>query len=120
MTGALTPPLPLKPKVFHLLLALGEGPQHGYGLKKAVLERTGGAVDLDPGGLYRLVSRLEAQGLVAESEAPEDESSRDQRRRYYALTASGEATLRAEARRLADLASWPEVRALARGGGGDA
>ena len=51
--------LPLPPHMFHVLLVLNAGPSHGYGIKKAVAERTDGAVDLDAGGLYRLIARLE-------------------------------------------------------------
>ena len=105
--------LPLKARTFHVLLALRSGPQHGYGIKKQVKERTGGRVDLDPGGLYRLVARLEDDGLVGPSPAPETEDSDDPRRRYYALTELGEAVLSAEARRLTELAAWPEVASLA-------
>ncbi|MDH3224566.1 MAG: PadR family transcriptional regulator [Gemmatimonadota bacterium] len=108
---------PLKPKVFHVLLALSRGPQHGYGIKKSILERTGGSLDLDPGGLYRLVSRLEDDGLLEESPRPAGDPSQDKRRRYYSLTPLGAEALQAEARRLAELASWPEIRDLVRKGG---
>ena len=104
---------PLSPKVFHLLLALSAGSQHGYGIKKSVFTRTGGRLDLDPGGLYRLIRRLEDEGLLIETSGPAEDPSPDERRRYYALTDAGEATLAAEARRVSDVASWPEVRRLA-------
>jgi DNA-binding PadR family transcriptional regulator len=116
MPDDVTSLLPLKPRVFHLLLALSHGPQHGYGVKKAIKERTDGTLDLDPGGLYRLVGRLEEEGLVTDAAPPASEESSDSRRRYYTLTPHGEATLRAEARRLADIAAWPDVKALARAG----
>ena len=106
---------PLNPKVFHVLLALRGGPQHGYGIKKAILARTDGDMDLDPGGLYRLVGRLEDEGLLQESPRPADDPSEDERRRYYGLTSHGLSVLRTEARRLAELASWPEVRDLVKG-----
>lgn len=112
----MSPPL-LSAKPFHVLLALREGPQHGYGIKKTILARTEGALDLDPGGLYRLVGRLEEEGLVAESARPPDDPSDDDRRRYYALTPLGHSALRQEAKRLAELASWPEVRDLIREAG---
>ena len=54
----------LPPKVFHVLLALSQKAQHGYGLKKSIWERTKGAINLDPGGLYRLIARLEEDGLI--------------------------------------------------------
>lgn len=118
MPDDVTSLLPLKPRVFHLLLALSHGPQHGYGVKKAIKERTDGTLDLDPGGLYRLVARLEEDGLVTDADPPESEASSDSRRRYYALTPLGEAALQAEARRLAEIVAWPDVKALARSGRG--
>ena len=39
--------LPLKPLVFHALLALKEQELHGYGIKKSVAGRSGGAIDLE-------------------------------------------------------------------------
>lgn len=105
--------LPLKPKPFLLLLALEqEGPLHGYALKKAMHERSGGTVTMDPGGLYRLIARLERDGLVAHAEAPDDEA--DERRQYLSITEWGRSVLAAEARRITALASVPAVRALAR------
>jgi len=105
--------LPLRPKVFHLLLALDRQAQHGYGLKKSIRERTQGAVELDPGGLYRLVARLEEEGLIEPTTSPEGQAE-DPRRRYYALTTWGREVLRAEARRLSELVSGADVVALAR------
>ena len=108
------PHAPLRPKVFHVLLALSQQTLHGYGLKKSILDRTEGMVDLDPGGLYRLVARLEEDGLIEPAPSPEGQPD-DPRRRYYALTPLGGDLLRAEARRLSDIASWADVAALARG-----
>ena len=108
--------LPLKPKVFLVLLTLHDRPQHGYGIKTAIKKRTEGAIDLDPGGMYRLIGRLEDQGLVAPTpagSAAEEQSGDDPRRRYYELTSLGRIVVRAEARRLTDLVANPEVAALA-------
>ena len=60
--------LPLKPVDLQLLLALGEEELHGYGLVQAIADRTDGLVTLEPGNLYRVIKRLLAEGLVAESE----------------------------------------------------
>ena len=52
-------------------------------------------------------------GLIVEPRerpAPEED---DERRRYYRLTALGEAVARAEARRLADLVRMARARGLA-------
>ncbi|MEQ8329385.1 MAG: PadR family transcriptional regulator [Longimicrobiales bacterium] len=104
--------LPLKPKPFHILLALEEGgPLHGYAINKSMGERSGGTVSMDPGGLYRLIARLERDGLLGRTEAPPDET--DERRQYVDITDWGRAVLRAEARRIAGLAALPSVRDLA-------
>ena len=110
--------LPLKPLVFHALLALKEQELHGYGIKKSVAGRSGGAIDLEPGTLYRLMARLLKQGLIDESDRRPAPESDDERRRYYAITKLGRQVLAAEAARMADLLSDDSVRALAAEGRG--
>src|SRR5262245_35611501 len=95
--------IPLPPATFLVLLALRGRALHGYGIKKEVRSRSDGKIDIDPGGLYRLIARLEAQGIVAAAEAPADAPIDDRRRLFYTLTPSGELLLAAEARRLASL-----------------
>ena len=46
------PLLPLKPKVLHILLAVADGPRHGYSIMQEVAERTEGQVRLWPAALY--------------------------------------------------------------------
>jgi len=107
---------PLKPDVFHLLLALDEeGPAHGYALLERVERASSGRVRVAPSLLYRKLHRLLADGLVEESDA-EPSASGDERRRYYALTTLGRTVLRAEADRIVGLARSSQVRALARAG----
>lgn len=92
--------LPLTPRVYHVLLALAEGPLHGYGVILAVQELTEGLIVLRTGTLYILLRRLLDQRLIEESdERPEPEED-DERRRYYALTPLGRAVLEAESVRL--------------------
>jgi len=69
-----------------ILVSLGAGPRHGYGIMVDV-EAIGGA-RLGPGTLYAALARLEARGLI-ESLPSED------RRRPYRITALGVRTLRA-------------------------
>ena len=108
--------LPLKPVDLQLLLALADEERHGYGLVQAIAERTDGLVVLDPGNLYRVIKRLLADELIAESErrsAPDlGEYAAAERRRYYRLTTLGSRVLAAEIRRLQSLVSSPEARAL--------
>lgn len=109
--------LPLPPHMFLVLLVLNGGPAHGYGIKKAVAERSRGTVDLDAGGLYRLIARLEERGWVSYASQGEDAGG-DSRRKYYELTSAGREILAAEARRVSALARAPDVVALARGDAG--
>jgi DNA-binding PadR family transcriptional regulator len=92
--------LPLKPLVFHVLLALKDTDRHGYAIKKEVATRTGGTIDLEPGTLYRLMARLLKQGLIEESDRRPAPESDDERRRYYCITGLGRDVLAAEARRM--------------------
>jgi DNA-binding MarR family transcriptional regulator len=67
---------------------------------------------MDPGGLYRLIARMERDGLVRRVERPADDA--DERRHYLDITGWGRAVVAAEARRIAALARLPAVQALAR------
>ncbi len=99
--------LPLKPADFHILLALSQGPLHGYGIMKSVARESEGEVRLELGSLYRLLARLLDLGLIAAEES-------EGRKRDYALTAFGKRVLEAEARRLAGLVKLAPVRRLLR------
>ena len=93
--------LPLSPAVFHILLALAEGPRHGYAVMRDIDTRTDGVVRVGPGMLYGSIKWLLADGFIDETDAPRGEAAKDaERRRYYALTADGRRLLRAEATRL--------------------
>jgi DNA-binding PadR family transcriptional regulator len=105
--------LPLKPLVFHALLALKDQECHGYGIKKAVAERTNGAIQLEPGTLYRLMARLLKQGLLERSDRRPAPEADDERRRYYRISQLGRQVLAAEAVRMAELLDDESVRALA-------
>jgi len=104
--------LPLTPFAFQVLLALADGERHGYAIIKEVEDRSGGSVRLRTGTLYTLLQRLLEQELIVEpgvsalsrNVAPGGPAARaDSRRRYYQLTALGDAVLRAEAQRLEGL-----------------
>lgn len=92
--------LPLKPPVFHALLALGRGDRHGYALLKEIAERSGGAVALLPAALYRHLQRMLDEGLIEESARRPAPSRDDERRRYYRITPLGRRVVEAEYRRL--------------------
>ena len=105
--------LPLPPATFHILLAVAEEDRHGYAIIQEVEARTGGALKLSAGTLYRSIQRMLEQGLILETRdrpAPEDD---DERRRYYRITPLGTATARAETRRLQQLVKIARARGLA-------
>ncbi len=89
--------LPLTPLSFQILVALADGPRHGYGIIKEIEASSGAPLKSSTGTLYLAVERLENEGLI------EEEPSEDARRRYYRLTPRGRDVARAEARRLATL-----------------
>ncbi len=95
--------LPVKPLVYHILLALAEEERHGYAIMQRVRERSENRLRLETGPLYRQLKRLLDEGLVEESEHRPAPDRDDQRRRYYRLTRLGHAVIAAETERMADL-----------------
>jgi DNA-binding PadR family transcriptional regulator len=93
--------LPLPPVTFHILIALADGPLHGYAIIQDVAARTQRQVRLGAGTLYRSIQRMLEQGLVEEVQrrAADD----DPRRRYYRVTPFGTEVAKAEGRRLTEL-----------------
>src|SRR5215469_12646424 len=95
--------LPLSLPVFHMLLALSEGERHGYALKREILRRTEGKLNLASGALYGSINKMLEQGLIEESEERPDPQLDDERRRYYRITVLGRRAAQAEAARLLQL-----------------
>ena len=96
--------LPLKPRIFLMLLILvQEGPRHGYALKEEVLRRTDGRLNLGPGTLYRTIQSMLRDGLTEEVARSRDATADDERRRTYQISALGRQVVSAEARRLQQL-----------------
>jgi PadR family transcriptional regulator, regulatory protein PadR len=75
-----------------LLSVLSAGPAHGYAIISALRDRSKGLFDLPEGTVYPALHRLEDVGLLASSWAEVD----GRRRRVYALTDQGAASLVAE------------------------
>jgi DNA-binding PadR family transcriptional regulator len=98
-------PAPLTPAVFHILLALAEGPLHGYAIMQSVEESSGTA--MGPGTIYGTLERLEGCGFVKELPA-----GRSDRRRTFALQPAGRAALQHEASRLSRLAALVRAKRL--------
>jgi len=105
--------LPLPLAHFHVLVALAREELHGYAILQDVAGRTGGAVQLETGTLYRSIHRMLEKGLVVESSERPDPALDDERRRYYRITPLGTAVVRAEAARLAALVDLARARGLA-------
>lgn len=91
--------LPLTPVAFEIMLALADGERHGYSILQEVEFRSGGAVSLHAGTLYRALARLLESDLIEELDSP-DPKNDDERRRYYRLTSRGVAVARSEMGRL--------------------
>lgn len=100
--------LPLTPRVFHILLSLLDGPNHGYAVMQEVEARSDGKVTIGPGTLYEAIHGLRDKGLIRETDAPEPDA--DSRRRTYELTEAGAAVLKAETERLSDLVAFARDR----------
>lgn len=84
---------------FEILLTLAKGPQHGYGIKLDIEERTSGELSLGSGTLYQAIQRLERTQLIGEASG--QASGGDARRgRSYQLEPRGREVLEAELRRL--------------------
>lgn len=102
--------LPLHPLELRILLALLDGPAHGYRIVKRVEAEEAGWSRILPANLYRRLRDLDGRGLVEEASAPPTGDSR--RRRYFQLTALGREAARLEAQRLAELVRTARERRL--------
>jgi DNA-binding PadR family transcriptional regulator len=100
-------PAPLTPAVFHILLALADGPLHGYGIMHAVESSAAGEPPMGPGTIYGSLQRMEEGGLVKELAARTDD-----RRRIFTLLPAGRRALAQEAERLARLAALVRAKRL--------
>jgi len=100
---------PLTDLAFHILIALGDGPAHGYAIGKDVAKQSNGRLDPSTGALYQALHRLKEQGLIASAETPE---LTDERRKYFQLTQLGTRAAQAETRRLAALVRTARKRKL--------
>jgi len=80
---------------FLMLVALAEGPRHGYGLIQDVERLSGGKTKLRPGTLYATLDRLSSKGFI---EASGEEVVEGRHRRYYRLTSAGTAVLESESK----------------------
>ena len=82
---------------FHVLLALGEGPSHGYAIGKSIEDGTGGALEVEEGSLYPALYRMEKRGWL---DAEWGTSELGRRAKFYRLTRAGRQQL------ASDTAAW--------------
>ncbi|MBD5170087.1 MAG: helix-turn-helix transcriptional regulator [Oscillibacter sp.] len=82
---------------YYILLALLR-PGHGYGMMRRIRELSGGRLEMGPGTLYGVLSRMNREGLITLT-------GEEGRRKNYAITEAGKAALLAEYDRLKRLVS---------------
>ncbi len=104
--------LPLRAVDFLVLLMLGHGDRHGYGIMQDVLAHTDGRMRLEAGSLYRTIRRLADEKLLEEAARRPASESDDERRRSYRLTPFGRRVVAAEAARLRALVRVAESARL--------
>lgn len=95
---------PLAPAVHMILLALLQGPAHGYMAMQSIERITKGATILGPAIIYTYLKKCLTAKLIQEVTASGEDIS--ERRRTYRLTAKGRKLLIAETDRLANLVSY--------------
>lgn len=102
--------LPLHPLEFRILLVLLEGQRHAYRIVKEVEERGPEGERIFPANLYRRLRDMLDRGVLEEVPIPARADQR--RRRYFRITALGEAVARAEAARLDGLVAGARALGL--------
>jgi len=86
---------PMTEAMYYVLLAL-MNPNHGYQLMNSIKEVSKGRVNMGPGTLYGVLSRMLNEGLIIVIDY-------DGRRRTYAITPKGKDVLLHEYKRLISL-----------------
>ena len=86
---------PMTEAAYYVLLSLLET-GYGYGMMQRIRELSGGRLEMGPGTLYGVLTRMRKEGLITLE-------SQDERRKNYAITPAGREALAAEYRRLKKL-----------------
>jgi DNA-binding PadR family transcriptional regulator len=108
-------PTPLTPLSLQILVSLGIAPLHGYGILKAIDDRTGGDETPSTGALYLALQRLEEEGRIRPCVDPPSDA--DARRKYWEITPEGLRAVRGELDRMEALLKDRSVEAVRAGGG---
>ncbi len=104
----ITQKTPLSPPAFHILLALAEGPLHGYAVMQHLIDA---GIKVGPGTIYGALHRMQDAGWVEQAGAEKARGPLKQRQSYV-LTKEGRAVLRHEARRVVRAADLVRVHAV--------
>ena len=86
---------PMTEAMYYILLALTK-PGYGYGMMQRIRELSCGRIEMGPGTLYGVLTRMNKEGLITLTSA-------DGRRKNYEITEAGREALLAEYRRLKEL-----------------
>ena len=76
-----------------IMQTLQWGPEHGHGIGQAIRAKSGELLNIEAGSLYPALHRLERQGVISSEWKL---SEKNQRAKYYRLTAAGRKELVAE------------------------
>ncbi len=87
--------IPMSETAYYILLSLKEE-RHGYAIMQYVSSITKDRINLGAGTLYGTLSKLEKTGFVTIT-------GEENKRKYYKITASGEALLLSELNRIKEL-----------------
>lgn len=87
---------PMTEAAYYILLALLK-PGHGYGMMQRIRELSGGRLEMGPGTLYGVLSRMNREGWILLT-------GEEGRRKTYAITEAGKNALLAEYGRIKRLA----------------
>lgn len=99
----------MREPTYFLMVALMDGPLHGYAIAQKASELSDGRVELTAGTLYGALDRLVGQGLLREMG---DELVGGRKRRSYELTDEGRDALQREAARMRSAAAVLDGRPL--------
>ena len=83
--------------MYYILLALLR-PGHGYGMMQRIRALSGGRLEMGPGTLYGVLSRMNREGWIVLT-------GEEGRRKNYAITQAGKAALLTEYERIKRLAA---------------
>lgn len=83
---------PMTEAMYYVLLALMR-PNHGYQLMQLISQVSNGRVEMGPGTLYGVLTRMEKEGFIRIT-------GNDGRRKTYEITAHGKLALKTEYIRL--------------------